>query len=424
MNSLADPWVRHERLSRLADPRSPSVGIDRTPIQVGAAVQASAEAECEGPMSTIDPRSPSPGISRTPLKEVMRATVNSFARRLNVLFLNDGADKVNNLPPVSYTKTPHLNSDEKGNVGVTQPLLPVQPSLDSAIDALSPPESDTPRSGSLSKAEQVEVEVGVEACQFLEEDEDNDLPLNVGLSSSLLTCRDGVVLSQDLSDDAPLSISPPQHTGIHGDLVSEAPPSVTPDPREPLNSDLSFFPVADPSDLLQSPAGEAEPSAQPVTKPEELPVKVDSDPPPSQPQPLGIQSGSEQNRIRLLTFDPRSPSQVVFKPQWLGVGFGTTGVRARGVQGRGKGGSSPLSVRGGNSVGNENKGHLAKHKQRERCGKVLASECRSPLQVLKETNSPRDHSSQMKVKLFTPDRLRIHQADRRVLALSLDKENQ
>lgn len=73
--------------------------------------------------------------------------------------------------------------------------------------------------------------------------------------------------------------------------------------------------------------------------------------------------------IKFPRFDPRSPSQVVFKPQWLGVGFGATGVRSRGVQNRGRG-PSPLSTHRPATDENENKVVLNKPKQR---GNLLLS---------------------------------------------------
>lgn len=76
-----------------------------------------------------------------------------------------------------------------------------------------------------------------------------------------------------------------------------------------------------------------------------------------------------QSGIQCLKFDTRSPSQAIFKPQWLGVGFGTAGVRARGVQGRGKT-SSPLSSK--NTATNENNNMVVRAKQRPR-GKCVAS---------------------------------------------------
>uniref|UniRef100_A0A672LWA7 Uncharacterized protein n=1 Tax=Sinocyclocheilus grahami TaxID=75366 RepID=A0A672LWA7_SINGR len=129
-----------------------------------------------------------------------------------------------------------------------------------------------------------------------------------------------------------------------------------------------------------------------------------------------------QSGIRCLKFDTRSPSQAIFKPQWLGVGFGSTGVRARGVQARGKTSvSSPLSTK--NTATNENNNMVVRTKQRPR-EKVLVGEGRSPLQILREANSPRDRNSQMKLKVSTPEKQRFSQMDRRALILSLNKENE
>ncbi|KAL0172376.1 hypothetical protein M9458_032687, partial [Cirrhinus mrigala] len=85
----------------------------------------------------------------------------------------------------------------------------------------------------------------------------------------------------------------------------------------------------------------------------------------SKPSPVtSTQVETAQPGIRCLKFDPRSPSQAIFKPQWLGVGFGTTGVRARGVQARGKSVASPLSTK--KTATNENNNMVVRTKQRPR----------------------------------------------------------
>ncbi|XP_062321719.1 cell division cycle-associated protein 3 isoform X1 [Osmerus eperlanus] len=155
-----------------------------------------------------------------------------------------------------------------------------------------------------------------------------------------------------------------------------------------------------------------------VTSAEAEPIEVAQASSPSPGLTLQPQTG-----FRCPVFDAKSPSQVVFKPQWLGKGFGTTGVRARGRGGKGTSSSSPLSVRlATKKAANENR---ASSKQKQR-GKALA-EGRSPLQILKATNSPRDHHSQTKLKVSTPDRQRLGHPDRRVLTTAmttaLDKEN-
>ncbi|XP_049738279.1 cell division cycle-associated protein 3 isoform X1 [Elephas maximus indicus] len=68
----ARPPPHNKHLARVADPRSPSAGILRTPIQVESSPQPSLPSgkQLEGPSQTqdSDPRSPTLGIVRTPMK--------------------------------------------------------------------------------------------------------------------------------------------------------------------------------------------------------------------------------------------------------------------------------------------------------------------------------------------------------------------
>uniref|UniRef100_A0A8C2NH27 Cell division cycle-associated protein 3 n=1 Tax=Capra hircus TaxID=9925 RepID=A0A8C2NH27_CAPHI len=68
----ARPPPHNKLLARVADPRSPSAGILRTPIQVESSPQPSLPAgeQVEGPklVQDSDPRSPTLGIARTPMK--------------------------------------------------------------------------------------------------------------------------------------------------------------------------------------------------------------------------------------------------------------------------------------------------------------------------------------------------------------------
>ncbi|KAJ8287779.1 hypothetical protein COCON_G00004380 [Conger conger] len=436
--------IRNDRLSRLVDPRSPSTGIDRTPIQVGdTAARGSVEVECEGPALTGDPRSPSPDISRTPMKDVMRATVHSFARRLGMLFLNEGGDRVAPLPPMKFSEVHSLSLEEEGGMDSVKPFLPPHPSSDS--DALAPgvcippapacpahQARDGEAASAHSAASQAEDEgpEGGEVDGSLESEEattDDDLPLNKELSLSLLACHDGEA-SSDVSDDASRPHSPLPDIEPCGyldqEVYPEACPSPTPDSVPPSSSEVS--PTTSPTcgDVAEPQNDSADSPAKLESGAEESPKPAAANPAPSRNENPRAQAGWDHMGLKLPTFSTKSPSQVVFKPQWLGVGFGVTGVRARGVQGKAKGSSSPLSVRvGGRKAGNENRGPVAKQKQRERCAKALASEGRSPLQILK-ANSPLEHSSQMKLKISTPDRQRLGQVDRRALTLSLNKENQ
>ncbi|ROI36429.1 Cell division cycle-associated protein 3 [Anabarilius grahami] len=434
-----DPSQRPKaaRVASLADPRSPSCAIDRTPIQVGVAYSPLPVVESVGP-GFVDPRSPTPGVTRTPIK----VSVTSLARRLSTFFLNDvksGGDSVSSLPPVSFTKHPSLPSVARQNdAGPREPLLPVVKAQNLAsvrehTDAMFTPASSSPSEGYgsicsspfvLVGETQMEVEVDTEAS--LEEGEEALLlgasTLRKELSLSLLACREGVYSSS--LEERPLTPLPPAERQANEDhayaLFSAAQPST--------ESETSTL-VAEAVVTLEEAEVPSQTSEEQVTA--ALPESSHEQPEvskPLTPQPAVASSVSStqvetvQSGIRCLKFDTRSPSQAIFKPQWLGVGFGTAGVRARGVQGRGKTSvSSPLSTK--NTATNENNNMVVRAKQRQR-EKVLIGEGRSPLQILREANSPRDRNPQMKLKVSTPEKQRFSQMDRRALILSLNKENE
>ncbi|XP_041961898.1 cell division cycle-associated protein 3 [Alosa sapidissima] len=518
--------IKNQRVAELVDPRSPTAGIDRTPIQMAGAFSKTGVEESSGSSLTYDPRSPTHGISRTPMKDSMKVTVSSFARRLGMLFLTESSiDEAAALPHVTFTKNSDLPVEE---LGFTEPLLTHYTTLDSGnCDSATTSDAHTPSQGYGSLVSSPFVLVGevveLKADLSLEEAEDalvadSYSPIKKELSLSLLTCHDGMNPSQIcVDDDCPLTPTPtevvPSEQGKedHGYAlptvsvepvplvslptvvesapepeISEAPvvdsPKVEVTEKFAPEPEISEAPVVDSpkvevteefapepemseAPVVNSPkvevteefAPEPEMSEAPVVNspkvevteefaPEvcEAPVidsskvEVTEEPEPVpqrpstpkatsapalpaamttlQPQALTAQA---QEGIRCPTFDTKSPSQVVFKPQWLGVGFGATGVKPRGLQGRGKGSSSPLASR--KPADSENQGLSVKPKQR---GKVLVSDGRSPLQIRKETNSPRENSSQMKLKISTPDRQRLGQLDRRALIQYMNKENQ
>nr|XP_015805728.2 cell division cycle-associated protein 3 [Nothobranchius furzeri] len=397
--------LKRTHVSHLIDPRSPSAGIDRTPIQVGdleSKTLPAVKSECL--LAISDPRSPSLGISRTPMREVMRATVGSFARRLGMLFHSEAESK--NPPKRFSDRVEEVLGDEE--LTSAEPLLNARfTSLAEHADLLATPvRSPLQAMGDFSPfvlvEPQVEVEIETEADISLEEAEEaRETPLHKRLSMSLITCHNGAPSSE---------IFEVHHDRAHfpGSSVkvdhTYALPSVTVEPEAcgpPLSTNVENSPVQESSAHLKE-AGKLKISEETKAPNEE--------------------SSSEQEDvctgIRCPSFDTKSPSQLEFKPQWLGKGFGATGLRARGVQGNiGKGGSSPLAVRVAvKNANNENRGQTGKLKQKD-------AECRSPLQVLKETNSPRNRRSPMKLKGSNQDKPRLGQMDRRVLAVALDKEN-
>nr|XP_057909045.1 cell division cycle-associated protein 3 [Doryrhamphus excisus] len=376
--------IKNTQVAHLVDPRSPSVAIDRTPIQVGG-LKVTNE-QC--PLGLSDPRSPTVGIIRTPVREVMRAKVGSFARRLGMLFHMEAEGKIpqhGSSNTVQEEKEVHKSQE----LDSTKPLLsPPRPrtfgSLAEHANFLATPTHNMGASSPFVLLEEPQVEVEIEADVSLEEAEEaRESPLHKRLSMSLIAYHEGATASQvfaEVHHETSTSSHHVEESVTQGVDHLYALPTVT----------------FDDSPDFGTPAEHAE----------ESPEAPSLEPKHQQPS-VGVHR---------LTFDPRSPSQLVFKPQWLGKGFGATGLRARTVQ-SGKGGSSPLAVSVSvKNVNNENKGHSGKPKQK-------GTEGRSPLQILKETNSPRGRP-QMKLKVSsTPEKLRPAQIDRRVLAVSLDKEN-
>ncbi|XP_047217268.1 cell division cycle-associated protein 3 [Girardinichthys multiradiatus] len=404
-----EPAIKKTHASHLIDPRSPSAGIDRTPIQVcGQESNTTAALKSECALASNDPRSPTIGITRTPMREIMRVTVGSFARRLGMLFHNEAEGKVPEAPQKRFSDpVDEVIRDEE--LSSTEPLLtPRQTndlsSLAKHANLLATP-VPTPQQfvGNSSPFEllwdpRVEVEIETEADISLEEAEEaRETPLHKRLSMSLITCHEGATSSQvfvDVHRESPAFSEPNVDKDQLGDSVdhSYALPSITVQPEFSTESLEEAQRQPSPQETKSS----LPPSEQPaVPNPKQLPVCTG---------------------IRCPSFDTKSPSQLVFKPQWLGKGFGATGLRSRGVQGN-KGGSSPLAVHVAvKNVNNENKGQTGKLKPK-------GTEGRSPLQILKETNSPCDKRSQMKLKVSNQSKQRLGHTGHRVLAMSLDKEN-
>ncbi|XP_058256012.1 cell division cycle-associated protein 3 [Hemibagrus wyckioides] len=426
--------LRNQCLAQLADPRSPSCGISRTPIQVSGATSTVQEVqERVGPVF-VDPRSPTAGIVRTPLKDSVKVTVSSLARRLSTFFLNDvmvGDSAPTPFPPVSLAEHHSMPSvEQQDELSSKEPLLPPH-SCDSLSGPIKCPSTLADCSSSMGYGSfcsspfvvigEVQVEGGTDADTTIDEAEEavllGESPLKRELSLSMLGCREGVYSPEFFpsAEERPSTPLPPfedrqdvDHSYVH--------PCIT---CKPVQSAL--VPV---QEAILPPST----TDTPQSPEQEIVVEEIAIAPEQGLQQKSMSANSEPTKSEVLVpaitfpkFDTRSPSQAIFKPQWLGVGFGASGVRARGVQNRVRGTSSPLSTRRPTTDENENKVVLNKQKQR---GKTLIGEGRSPLQILKETNSPRKNTTQMKMKVSTPEKQRFGQMDRRALILSLDKENQ
>lgn len=284
-------------------------------------------------------------------------TVGTFARRLGMLFHNEAEGKTPEDPPKRLEDSVEeiLGNEELAS---TVPLLTTQlaDNFDSLVEhanLLATPVQSPLRIGDSSpfvllEEPQVQVEIETEADVTLEEAEEaRESPLHKRLSMSLITCHDGATSSQIFAE-------------VHCENPCFPEPAVE---VEPLTNGV------DHSYALPSISVEPESSKSSLNDVENSPVLQEAEKLPSSEKTKESSSSGQTEAcagIRCPIFDTKSPSQLEFKPQWLGKGFGATGLRVRGVQANGgKGGQSPLAVRVAvkNST-NENKGQSGKPRQK------------------------------------------------------------
>ncbi|XP_052030803.1 cell division cycle-associated protein 3 [Apodemus sylvaticus] len=126
----ARPLPRNKHVARVADPRSPSAGIQRTPIQVESSPQPSLPAEQLNSLRQAqdpDPRSPTLGIARTPMKISGPDPPCSLVKELSEVFETEASESASS-PELALPQETPLSPERD---------LPSDPQLSLEVQLLS-----------------------------------------------------------------------------------------------------------------------------------------------------------------------------------------------------------------------------------------------------------------------------------------------
>ncbi|KAH0521259.1 Cell division cycle-associated protein 3 [Microtus ochrogaster] len=134
----ARPLPHNKHLARVADPRSPSAGIQRTPIQVESSPQPSLPTEQPSSPKQAqdpDPRSPTLGIARTPMKIGAADPQSPLVRELSEVFETEASNSISPAELALPQQTPlssELDLPLETQLSLEDQLLPwSQPELPS-----------------------------------------------------------------------------------------------------------------------------------------------------------------------------------------------------------------------------------------------------------------------------------------------------
>ncbi|XP_028665756.2 cell division cycle-associated protein 3 [Erpetoichthys calabaricus] len=192
--------VRSKHLQRVMDPRSPSAGITRTPIQVKEI--ASTEPQClskhtelcDDQVDRTDPRSPTRDISRTPLKSVLADKMTVLVRPLVDLFISEGSE-----PSTTDEIQEELATSHYDTMPLTEATTTVQPT-EEKVAGLQEPENDATKILNLPRQETLEEDALLE--NFLHSlILNSDSPALLDLGSSEYSHRSPALSASDSSSE-------------------------------------------------------------------------------------------------------------------------------------------------------------------------------------------------------------------------------
>ncbi|XP_015193365.2 cell division cycle-associated protein 3 [Lepisosteus oculatus] len=437
--------VRNKHLQSVIDPRSPSAGIDRTPIQVGAVSSLTPVRGglSEGAVLEDDPRSPTLGISRTPMKDIMAATVTSFVRRLNDLFL-DEEGRAEEGAPKTVPRDPYPGVQDEPFVA--PPALSETPQLDSpgAVPqnlqagaqvcrepsrfGCGSPAKDVPRFQTPLLPGSLGIDAGVlQTSHVLNSPEpdkmENPEPMGEPAGpeiGELMECggretKDGVPREGNESSESGCEQPQSQEMGLH--LESCPPFGSGLQQSVPQNGEEEAPPLPSSTSPRNATVSGAEPQS------------CETEPHLASQRPDNSGVGSDVAKAEGGKPAGCQDGHLALRPQWLRSGFGVTGKgvppeshRAVPQDSNRTPDRATAGHRGAKHAGSGVKDRASRCKK-EKTTKVLLGEGRSPLQILKETNSPRERPLQMKKQPPLLVREGRVTPDRHSQAATLNKEN-